>query len=463
VPRPGFPIDLSPHFGNAQTALLAGIAVADLDHDGVQDLVTAAGTLAGDEQKLFAFDVDGGLRAGWPVSVAELGFESVGEIRSRPAVGDIDGDGRKEVFFGTGAWENDVAVRDDGSLLWPIAGSPELGPLLVSPILADLDQDGRLEYVSASQSALLVRDHSGALLPDWPLALNGLVPGFPFLHVAGLAAGDVLPSAGVEIVALGSDGNTTTVVAILDRHGVLLGQMLAPGLPSSLDASALVGDLDGDDRLDVVASVTQSSDSWTYAWRSDGTLLDGFPLADVLGGGSALADINSDGLLDLLRGGASRGESAGLHAYATAFPYNPSFIDWPTTRSDPSSTGVLRDRATPELLSVSVSPQDLVVGKEVRVTFTIDAFDRGGFGAHTPSTIQVHRPDFVTYVVPLQPVGSDPHSTSLSGSFVVRPGDPSGLYRFSLSLIDAAMNERLWWNSELEGLGWASDFVVLMP
>ncbi len=464
APRPGFPIDLSLHFGSAQTSVLAGTAVADLDQDGVQDLVTAAGRLAGGENKLFAFDVDGGLRAGWPVSVDDLGFEGVGEIRSRPAVGDIDGDGRKEIFFGTGFWDNDLAVRDDGSLLWPIAGSPELGPVRVSPILADLNQDGRLEYVSASQSSLVVRDHTGTLLPGWPLALNGLVPGFPFLAIAGLAAGDVLPSAGVEIVALGSDGNTMTVVAILNQHGVLVGQMQAPGLPSSLDASALVGDLDGDDGLDVVASVDQGVDSWTYAWRSDGTLLDGFPLSDFLGDSSTVADVNSDGLLDLVRGAASRDSPAGLHAYATAFPYNLSFIDWPTTRSDPRSSGVLHDQAPPELLRINVSPQKLALGKKaITVTFTIDAFDRGGFGTSTPSTIQVHRPDFVTYPVPLQRVGSDPHSSRLRGTFVVGHGDPLGLYRFSLSLIDAAMNERLWWSSELHSLGFTSDFVAVTP
>lgn len=464
VSRGGFPIDLSLHFGGAQTAVLAGTAVADLDHDGVQDLVTAAGALAGGEGKLFAFDVAGGLRAGWPVSVAGLGFENVGEIRTRPAVGDIDGDGRKEIFFGTGFGNNDLAVGEDGSLLWPIAGSPELGPLLVSPILADLDQDGRLEYVSASQSALLVRDHTGALLPGWPLVQSELIPGFPSLHVAGLAAGDVLPNAGVEIVALGSDGNTTTVVAILDRHGALLGQMQAPGLPSSVDASALVGDLDGDDRLDVVASVTQSLDSSTYAWRSDGMLLDGFPISDFLGDSSTMADVNGDGLLDLVRGAASHGSLVGLHAYATAFPYNASFIDWPTTRSDPRSTGVLHDQASPELLRITVSPRKLVLGKKpITVTFTIDAFDRGGFGTSTQSTIQVHRPDFVTYPVSLQHVGSDLHTSRLRGTFVVRHGDPLGLYRFSLSLLDGAMNERLWRSNELQSLGFASDFVVLAP
>ena len=124
----------------------------------------------------------------------------------------------------------------------------------------------------------------------------------------------------------------------------------------------------------------------------------------------------------------------------------------------------LHDQAPPELLRVNVSPQKFVLGKKpVTVTFTIDAFDRGGFGTNTPSTIQVHRPDLVTYPVPLHHVGSDLHSSRLRGTFVARHGDPLGLYRFSLSLVDVAMNERLWWSSELQSLGSASEFVVLSP
>ncbi len=116
-----------------------GIAVADVDGDGREE------TFRGDKGNwLYCTDAEG--REKWQIELAGRG------IFWAPAVGDLDGDGKAELI---------VPVRDNdpvtGANYWMVSGDGgEKTPIKLgsggsaTPVLGDIDGDGRLEAVFAS-------------------------------------------------------------------------------------------------------------------------------------------------------------------------------------------------------------------------------------------------------------------------------------------------------------------------
>ncbi len=121
-----------------------GLCVGDLDGDGrnevyVTALVAADGFAV---TRVYGFDYKGRLLtgAGYPKSI--LGDPT----GCSPLIGDIDGDGRRELIVAP-AGEPMMAWRSDGSVA---PGFPRLSLAAnsaCSPVLADLDKDGKLEIM----------------------------------------------------------------------------------------------------------------------------------------------------------------------------------------------------------------------------------------------------------------------------------------------------------------------------
>jgi len=123
----------------------AAPALGDVDGDGFLEIV-----LAGTDQ-VHALRASGLRLADFPGRLPH--FAGVGGIEGSPVLLDLDGDGKQEIFFG--AWNGVYGVDDDGSLL---PGFPLLtaGPVPFAPVGADLEGDGFLEVAALGGDWLYV-------------------------------------------------------------------------------------------------------------------------------------------------------------------------------------------------------------------------------------------------------------------------------------------------------------------
>ncbi|MGD9403188.1 MAG: FG-GAP-like repeat-containing protein, partial [bacterium] len=140
-------------------------ALADLDGDDRLDIIvgTSRVYLTDDSCYVYVFSHDGIVRPGWPKA-------STGEFESSPVVGDIDGDGDPEILIG--CTDNHLyAWHADGT---PVKGWPRyvIHEIYSTPAICDLDGDGDVEVVVGGYDGLVhVFDLSAPYDPEameWP-------------------------------------------------------------------------------------------------------------------------------------------------------------------------------------------------------------------------------------------------------------------------------------------------------
>jgi len=247
-----------------------------------------------------------------------------------------------------------------------------------SPKIIDLDGDGREEVIQATTDGFIhALRFDGSELPGWPVQtsrLRTLDPTLPGNHVDSPAyrsgAIDVDRSqsmlTAVAIGDLDNDGRLEVIVSTFDGEVNAWDSdgVQRPGFPVTLDysiandenagkynivedgffASPVLGDLDGDGYLDIVAG---AMDQYVYAWDRFGTPLAGWPVKCEWPGFSivpmigarivvapAIGDVNADGLLDVVVGTAEvidyvYSPTYVLHGDGNAHPGGAYHRGWP--------------------------------------------------------------------------------------------------------------------------------------
>ena len=287
--------------------------------------------------KIAVFNMDGSMLPGWPVRVGEA-------LWGPPVVGDVDRDGYDNIVVGTFLWDTSAGglfvLDKDGHTLpgWPVLAD---GSFYTSPALGDLDGNGYLEICISLGKWTYLFDYRGNRLPGWPRETNDY---------------------------------------------------------SNFFNSNLLGDVNGDGKVDVVAraggfrsAVVRTGDTSTsggiYAWNLDGSPIDLNPyssnvnlftesflvafvgtFAEVPG---ILDDIDNDGKIDLIAasrvdikwvsdeermaGAAAEYKKRGsIYVWSLDAAYNASKTPWPMFQHDNACTG--RDLADKDL---SKHPDDL--------------------------------------------------------------------------------------------------------
>ncbi len=251
---------------------------------------------------------------------------------SSPAVGDIDVDGEAEVIASsysifsldgtTGALEWRIASGHDRSE----TGAGNVGRTWPSIVLADVDQDGSQEIVTA---------HSGG----WVAVYNGqghFEPGWPNQPISnelrGVLVDDLDHNSDLEIIATGALGSETNTW-VYEHMGAL-----RPGWPQlSSDGgyawgvynnNAAAGDLDGDGTDEIIVP---SDVHYINAYNPDGSLI----AANTIYGDKNWGEVGiweSPGI-ELRGWGACNG--------VRAESYRTNFADGPADIADVNGDGVM--------------------------------------------------------------------------------------------------------------------------
>jgi adhesin/invasin len=170
---------------------------------------------------------------------------------------------------------------------------------------ADFNRDGKLDVVSANNSttstvAVLLGNGAGSFTT--PAKTQGL-PGAAW----SVAVGDFDRDGKVDLALAITSGSAYEVRVLRGRGDGTFDAVAMASLPFSTTAFPewlAAGDIDGDGRLDL-ATVVLNSDA-VLVWRGDGN--GGFASPVVWGSSDqtqsvTLADVNSDGLTDVITGG----------------------------------------------------------------------------------------------------------------------------------------------------------------
>jgi hypothetical protein len=179
-----------------------------------------------------------------------------------------------------------------------------------SPVLADLDGDGKLEIVigttnmNGASPALVVLEDTGAV--KWSVTLADPVRSSPAVadisyppdgipEIIVSTGGDVSQSRG-SVVAFGQDRQNNRLVQLwkydtTDAYG--------SGTPSGNWSSPTVGDVNNDGAMEIVFG---SWDRNIYMLDHNGNRLWYYHVADSIWSTAALADLNHDGYLEIIIG-----------------------------------------------------------------------------------------------------------------------------------------------------------------
>ena len=215
------------------------------------------------------------------------------------AAGDIDGDGKLELVFG--CYRNDSMIyalnAEDGSLLWKYnTHAPGFeGCNDVAPIIYDVDGNGSLEVILPSSCNPKTYCFNGATgTIKWICNTRGSDSPPTIADINGDSIPDILHGEfGGYVICI--NGNTGAV------------QWEIPvDLDSWIQTAPTIVDLNNDGNLDFVVgtwnAVNRDSNA-VYAYRaSDQTLLWKYVVNDVMYHGSAVADLDNDGLPELVVG-----------------------------------------------------------------------------------------------------------------------------------------------------------------
>jgi outer membrane protein assembly factor BamB len=215
-------------------------------------------------------------------------FEAKTAIYSDIACGDINGDGKKEVVFKTNE-EEVVVLSDKGEKLWGFSlnDGTDLERLFLdrdsirvvcsSPVLADIDDDGREEIiVGGSNGKLYVISSNGKKL--WDFSTNNSINSTP-------TVGDINNDGKPEII-FGSNDHS---LYVLDCHGNKLWTFEAN---LEIQSGIAVADINGDGRPEVIFG---SDDNHLYALTAEGALLWEFQTGGSITARPAVGDLHRDG------------------------------------------------------------------------------------------------------------------------------------------------------------------------
>lgn len=289
----------------------ASVSVADLNGDGVLDIVLLNGRHWAEPNRIFLGEGDG--------AFAPARYLSELEDRSYTgAVADLDGDGDLDIAVSNDKPDASYILFNDGHGRFTVAGSfgqPEWSTRNIA--LSDLDGDGSPDIVVANRGPLIGPSPNYICLNDGAGRFTRPCLAFSQESTATITPHDVDGDGLIDLIVPSRDGGQSHVYR--SRSGTRIDfEAIAFGPPDASIRAALAADFDGDGLVDIVAIHTGNSEggdgSVDRGRRDQGTVIyhgvrgGGFAEGVAITGSSetpyalAIADLDGDGRVDILVG-----------------------------------------------------------------------------------------------------------------------------------------------------------------
>lgn len=348
------------------------IRPADLDGNGTVELVLLDPANSRNPGRLLVLNYRG--EQVWSVELEGAGPDI-------PAIADIDGDGRMEIF-----------VENQGSIFGYSADGEEIPgawPVTVeaadtAKVLADLDRDGAKELITYSiewvmkngeeKRELKVFDKAGTLLREWNVSWCGFTNDLQriFPAVANFDEDEAL-----EIVAV-SGCNEIACFDLAREEPVWRAQ--GEGVFTS---SPVAGDVDGNGELDIVITAAKFNGfehGGVHVFTAKGELWNGWPVLERYSMLSppGLGDLNGDGKLEICVSSADefvfhvlQADGFDMEGWPVLIPYRPA-------RSTPAIVDVDGDGLPDVVLAFPGHPSQALYANDPSWVGGIEAWNYAG-------------------------------------------------------------------------------------
>ena len=335
------------------------VAVADVNGDGRNDIVTAPGKDAFTELRVF----DG--RSYRRLTTLLPFKDAAWWAGAYIAAGDTNGDGRDEIVEGldagccTTVHVLDAVNGNDLSGFFPYGNNSQVGARVAA---GDLNGDGTADVIAVPIGSTLIsafRPTGGApfrTIDAFGGEINGPV---------SIAAGNLTGDARAEIVAAAPTYSGAEVKIFNPASGTAEAALYPYGGESVSSVAVAIGDVNGDGRQDIVLSADTPGGTEVKAVDADGVQLADFYVLDssiVPGASIAAGDLDGDGKAEIVLGGG------------------PTTAPWP-----PSSNGPAQD--------VAVYEPD---GTEVHRLVAYPGLFQGGVRVGLADVVGDSRPELIT-------------------------------------------------------------------